>query len=89
MAKALHSIQLTGVTPVGKAARLGSEVHRFVNMEDTISAKLMDGQVNIVTHKGNYMLRKHPAANYYYGTLNGVKVQITVRKIVAELRYWA
>lgn len=46
------------------------------------------GQYNIATAKGRYVLEAD-AKSVYRGTLNGVKVQLNVKKVVGLLTYWA
>ena len=40
--------------------------------------------------KGTYILDKHPKCNYYRGTVGSkkVKIQVSLKKIVGELRGW-
>ncbi len=43
----------------------------------------------LVTNTGEYVLRKHIANNYWFGTCAGIKVQVSLKRMVGELRYWA
>lgn len=46
------------------------------------------GQYNLATALGRYVLEAD-ANSVYRGTLNGVKVQLNVKKVVGLLTYWA
>ena len=41
------------------------------------------------TPKGEYTLVKHASLNIFQGTINGVKVRLTLKKVVGTLTYWA
>jgi hypothetical protein len=54
-----------------------------------ITETLDDTQVCVRTPKGVYYLDKHPVNNIYKGTINGIKVQVSLKKMVGTLIYWA
>lgn len=69
------------------------------NCQDTVSMvsddqyyeiKSIEGGTGwlLVTPKGEYVLHKHPVLNYWHTTCKGHKVQVTIRKMVAHLRWW-
>lgn len=85
-----RSIKLRGVKKDGTSARIGSEVRRFQNAKGSIIVKkLTNGNVSLLTNKGQYELVKHELLNQYSGELAGVKARLTVKKLVAQLTYWA
>ena len=43
----------------------------------------------LTTPKGEYTLTKHANLNIYQGVINGVKVRLTLKKVVGTLTYWA
>lgn len=90
MAKSKKSVKLTGLKKDGQAARIGSEVRQFQNDKGSIVVKkLPNGNIQVLTHKGQYELVKHDLLNYYHGVLAGVKVRFTYKKVTARLTYWA
>ena len=85
-----RSIKLRGMKKDGTAARIGSEVRSFQNDRGSIIVKkLPNGNVVVTTHKGSYELVEHELLNAYHGECAGVKVRFTVKKLVAQLTYWA
>ena len=89
-AKVERSIKLQGLKKDGTSARVGSEVRRFENKKGSIVVKkLPNGNVSVLTNKGQYELGKHPKLNQYSGELAGVKARLTHQKLVAQLTYWA
>lgn len=85
-----RSIKLQGLKKDGTSARIGSEVRRFQNDKGSvIIKKLPNGNVTVLTNKGQYELVKHDQLNSYHGELAGVKARLTVKKLVAQLTYWA
>ena len=45
-------------------------------------------RVILKTTKGEYTLMKHVTMNYYHGECAGVKVQVSLKKQVGEIRAW-
>ena len=89
-AKSEKTVSLTGIKKDGNPARIGSEVRRFQNAKGSVIVKkLPNGNVSLLTHKGQYELVKHPELNHYHGVCAGVKVRLTYKKLVAQLTYWA
>ena len=89
-AKVERSIKLQGLKKDGTAARVGAEVRQFKNAKGSVIVKkLPNGNISVTTHKGRYTLVKHPTLNQYHGELAGVKARLTVKKLVAQLTYWA
>ena len=85
-----RSIKLQGLKKDGSAARVGSEVRRFENEKGSIIVKkLPNGNVSLLTHKGQYELVKHETLNQYHGVCAGVKTRLTYKKVSARLTYWA
>ena len=89
-AKSEKTVALTGVKKDGQSARIGSEVRRFQNDKGSIIVKkLPNGNVSLLTNKGQYELVKHETLNQYHGVCAGVKTRLTYKKISAQLTYWA
>ena len=85
-----RSIKLKGLKKDGTTARVGAEVRRFENAKGSVVVKkLPNGNVSVLTNKGQYELVKHDQLNSYHGELAGVKVRFTYKKLVAQLTYWA
>ena len=89
-AKVERSIKLQGLKKDGTAARIGAEVRRFQNAKGSVIVKkLPNGNVSLLTSKGQYELVEHELLNSYHGECAGVKVRFTYKKLVAQLTYWA
>ena len=89
-AKIERSIKLHGLKKDGTAARVGAEVRRFENTNGSVIVKkLPNGNVSLLTNKGQYELVEHELLNAYHGECAGVKVRFTAKKLVAQLTYWA
>ena len=89
-AKVERSIKLQGLKKDGTTARVEAEVRRFENTKGSVIVKkLPNGNVSVLTNKGQYELVKHPELNHYHGVCAGVKVRLTYKKLVAQLTYWA
>lgn len=67
------------------------------NWEERVCLACPEKQINIskrgdtwvlYTPKDTYELTKHPSQNYYHAICAGHKVQVTIKKMVGELRYW-
>jgi hypothetical protein len=91
MAKKMHSRELAGYTKNGKFALSYKEVS-FFHTKDTAILVFPDtaDTVFISTSKsGKNLLKRHLTNNYFYGTLNGIKVQVSLKKLVGTVRWWA
>lgn len=45
--------------------------------------------IAVATRRGQSRLKKHKSLNYYLDVINGIKVQVSLKKLVGEVRYWA
>lgn len=101
MAKTLHEVTMSGryynssnELVVAKTSD-ASEVVCFIGPSadgmdnEYFHAEVVGNTLLLTTPKGEYKLVKHPTQNYWLCTANSVKVQITLKKIVAYLRFWA
>ena len=89
-AKSEKTVALTGVKKDGQSARIGCEVRQFQNDRGSIVVKkLPNGNISLLTRKGQYELVKHPKFNQYHGVCAGVKTRLTYKKVSARLTYWA
>lgn len=97
MSKSLHKVALKGL--VGSTSNIAktsdaSKVYIFTSENNLITIERFDHahgdrRIRVKTKNGSHILEKHAKLNYYHCVANGVKIQVTMRKIVAELRYWA
>ena len=80
---------LAGITATHQSARIANEVIGFIGHNEyfRIHAVSKDS-LQLSTPKGSYTLLKHATLNIYKGTCNGRKVQLSLKKIVGELRFW-
>lgn len=99
MSKSLHTVTLTGRladTSVAKTQQ-AKDVKYFSSANGLVKvvrmkniAKASKERIRLHTKNGIYTLYKHSSQNYYAGTTpTGIKLQVTLKKIVGELRYWA
>ena len=85
----MERISLVGLDIDGKPARIGKNVVRFSNTQDTLTiCNHTDKFYELHTQKAMYKLIKHTKLNIYTGTCNGYKIQVSLKKVVGELRYW-
>lgn len=99
MARIQTTVSLVGHTDAGKGKfntatpQTANDVVAFKGTHgDTtfIITRLGPKKLLVATYrdgkcKGKYNMSKHPQCNYYRGTLNGYKVQVSLKKIVGEL----
>jgi hypothetical protein len=70
-------------------------VERFIGSTDKSESYFrvipcLDGiNYNLQTPKGTYVLTRNKAQNIHQANINGIKIQVSIKKIVGELRYWA
>ena len=91
MAKEMQSRELAGYDKNGNFA-LSSKDVSFYHTKDTTILVFPDtaDTIFIETSKsGRNTLKRHLTQNYYHGTLNGVKVQVSLKKLVGTVRWWA
>ena len=85
----MERISLVGLDIDGKPARISKNVVHFNNVQDTLSiCNRTDKFCELHTQKAMYKLIKHAKLNIYTSTCNGHKVQVSLKKVVGELRYW-
>jgi len=86
----MEKYTLVGKTALDQTARINAEVVKFTGHNDYFHVTLSeDGKsVTVITGKGCYYIRKHPTLNVFTGYCNGVRTEITLKKIVGELRFW-
>ena len=101
MAKQLHVVKLAGVV-AGKTRKL-DRIAKTSDAAKVwyFGGKLQGCQFKVYFKKGKLMLKtsqmrggmtltKHATQNYWYGnTPAGNKVQVSLKKIVGEIRWWA
>jgi hypothetical protein len=54
----------------------------------TVEPTTNKSQIKLTTRKGSYILNKHSTMNYFWGTCAGVKVQVSLKTLVGEIRSW-
>lgn len=100
MAKKLNTVPLVGVIRGKDGAKdtiakthQAAQVWYFGGRHGKFIFKvyfLTTGELKLISSKLEMLLVKHPSQNYYHGTSpTGTKVQVTLKKIVGELRFWA
>lgn len=85
VAKTQHTFKLVA------ADVLGYDVNCFETVPAGWMVTLRSAQpdrVTLKTTKGEYLLMKHVTMNYYHGVCAGIKVQISLKKQVGEIRAW-
>lgn len=102
-ARTLHKVALIGHILDGKDYKTASpqtadEVVAFKGTEgdtDFFITRIAGDKLHLRTYrnkklKGIYVLDKHRNCNYYHGTIGSrkVKIQVSLKKIVGELRGW-
>ena len=91
--KEIHQVKLVGRLKDGSAAKThqAKDVVGFSDKANDFKCwPGKSGQYNLATALGRYVLEADANANSVYrGILNGVKVQLNVKKVVGLLTYWA
>ena len=101
MSKVKHVVKLTGAKIASGAfvplnTQQAAEVTHFIGVAGDHPSyfrvrKIADG-FELQTPKGIYPLAKHNTLNYWVPMTtraNGFKIQVSIKKLVGELRYWA
>jgi len=80
---------LIGIDAFNNHARISADVVAFTGHNEyfRITCPAM-GELTLITPKGSYPLKRHTQLNIFQGTCDGVKVHVSLKKIVGELRYW-
>ena len=86
----MRKIALTALladgTPV--SSQNWRERQSFIDDKQKISVIQLDEQtIELKTLKGVYRLVKHPTLNYYSGSCNNVRVQVTLQKMVGRVMF--
>ena len=92
MGKEQYEIKVSGYLKTGIKAEThnASKVNHFKNADNTIVIHVKPNDTILLSTKENlYVLKKHDSLNIYKGVCNGVKVQVSLKKIVGKLIYWA
>lgn len=80
---------LKGVDALQKPCRVGKDVVNFVDVDNHFTITVLSKTaLKLVTMKGVHTLKKHATQNYFHNELNGHKVQVSLKAISGELRYW-
>lgn len=80
--------KLTAVDAIGRPARIADDVIAFESEDGYFRIIKRMGEIQIITPKASYVLKRHTQLNIYQGTCGGHKVHVSLKKIVGELRYW-
>lgn len=83
--------KLVGIKLDNTKARIGTEVSEFISDTNYFSITYMSmdsSLIELTTPEATYILKKHASQNYFHGELNGHKVQVTLRAISGEVRWW-
>ena len=90
MAKTKTSITLVNVPTQGELTTTNCGSDYYTNTKGTIHIFILrEGkEIMVKTNKDVYQLSKHSSINMYHGDLNGVKVQVTLKKMGGKIIYW-
>ena len=64
-------------------------VFQSVDAYFRVSRSNLPDIITVTTPKSIFSLVKHESQNYYHTVYNGVKIQVSLKKQVGEIRYWA
>lgn len=85
VAKTQHTFKLVAVEVVDP------QTAYFETVPKGFSVTAINGvtdKVTLVTLKGEYVLMRHNKLNFYHGICAGIKVQVSLKKQVGEIRAW-
>jgi hypothetical protein len=105
MAKKRITIHLRGVveningTLITALTNEADRVVGFLGDSPTVNGSYVSGYFEIdpsvadapvlTTPNGSYTFKRHPTLNIFQCQINGIKAQLTLKKIVGTLTYWA
>lgn len=82
-------IAIAGLKADATSARIVAEVKYFADKAGKVKIVILSAtSIQLMTAKGSYVLEKHPTQNYYNATCNGRKVQVSLKAISGEIRFW-
>jgi hypothetical protein len=84
----MRRIALVGVNALLEPVKLSNKVVSFVDSTHYITIeKSSPGVIKLMTLKGTYFLKRHTQLNIYQGECAGRKVNVSLKKIVGEVRF--
>ncbi len=95
--KILHKVALVAIDTNGLPVRSDNcdDAVMFVSRSPDKLINVIAFWVNqkkcyrMVTNKGEFLLDEHSTNNYWFATCSGIKVQVSLKKMIGELRYWS
>jgi hypothetical protein len=87
------AVKLVGVNVIGNPAKVSKDVAGFVSEDGHFEVRLTmyANTIKLITPTNTYALVKHPTQNYFrglWGKTGKRKIQVSLKKIVGEVRYW-
>jgi hypothetical protein len=88
-------IKLIGTLEDGTVAktRQAKEVVMFVSRDRKYKVSYAvshnKDSLFLETPNDNYILGKHYMHNYYWGECKGIKVHVTLKKVIGEIQHWS
>ena len=83
-----HNFDLIGYRANHTPTLLGKEVFCFATLDKKMVVSRRDEDLVLVTKKGRYTLKKHASLNLYQGQCDGIKVHVSLKKIIGKLVAW-
>ena len=84
----MKRIAIVGVNSLNEPVKLSKDVRSFTDAKQYFKVTLNADSITITTPKGVYNLSKHPTLNIYNGVCSGHKVNVSIKKIAGEIRFW-
>ena len=84
----MRKIALTGVNALNEVQKLGKNVIKFTDEKNYFGITVHQNTLKMITPQDVYYLKRHASENYFHGICRGRRVQVTIRKIVGEVRFW-
>jgi len=88
----MNKVTLVAVDIFGKpvGSHNCSDAVSMVSDDQYFGIKQTEGGTGwtLVTPKGSYVLTKNSTQNYWQVTVMGHKIQVSIKKMLANLRYW-
>jgi hypothetical protein len=96
MSKELHKVKLEGrladmslaKTHQANDVKLFKSPNGFITVAPMKPTESGTERILLSNRRGQVQLVKHPSMNYYHGKMGEIKIQVTLKKIVGEFRYW-
>ena len=84
----MRKIALAGVNALNEVQKLGKNVIKFTDEKNYFGITVHQNDLKMITPHGVYYLKKSATQNIFAGPCKGRRVEVTIRKIVGEVRFW-